>query len=99
MENLKKMIPLAMLLSFIIKMMIISPGFADMGIVISLVSLVGLLNYIDKKEDIETIKNIVNKQNETIQAAAIEIAKMKTIVEGVRLKNEFKQADIVKRAI
>lgn len=96
MEKFLKHLPLGLLLSFIVKMIVVTPSFADMGIVFALATLVGVQILLDKKEDFQTVKEIVNKQNEVIQVMAVEHAKMKNILEGVKLKSDFKN-DGIKR--
>ena len=98
MEKFKKLLAEGLLLSFVIKMLIVSPSFSDMGIVLGLAAIVGLQHYLEKSTEIQDVKTIVSKQTEVIQTMAVEMAKLKTSIEGVRLKESFKGAESTRRA-
>ena len=89
MNTAKKLLPQGLLLSFIIKMLIVTPGFADMGIVFALSGMIATQIFLEKRSEYEEVKAFANKQAEVIQVMAIEVSKVKTAMEGVKLKNEF----------
>lgn len=89
MENLKKYFAQALLLSFVIKMLAVTPSFADMGIVFALGGLIALQTYLEKSTSVQEVKEFVNKQTEVINTMAVELHKVKNDMEGVKLKNGF----------
>lgn len=89
MQKFINYLPQGLLLSFIIKMLIISTSFSDMGIVFALSAICGIQVYLEKRDEIQEIKTVVNKQNDVIQTMAVELSKIKTQMEGIKLKNEF----------
>lgn len=89
MQKFISYLPQGLLLSFIIKMLTVTPGFADMGIVFALAAICGIQIYLEKNANTQDIKTIVSKQNEVIQTMAVELSKVKTNMEGIKLKNEF----------
>jgi len=99
MQNIKKLLPQGLLLAFVLKMLLISPTLPDMGIVFALAAIVGLTASLEKKDEIDDIKVVINKQNEVIQVMSVEVAKMKQTVEGVRLKNEFVNGNGLKKVV
>ena len=100
MEKFKKLLPQGLLLAFTLKMLLITPGFSDMGIVLALAAIVGLQNFLERSIEIQDVKTIMAKQSEVISTMAVELSKLKTNVEGIRLKDSFKGAESnFKRAV
>lgn len=99
MEKIKKHIPHALLLSFIAKMLIVTTSFSDMGIVFALCGVLGLSLYLEKQKEVQDIKDHLNKVVEGFSVIAVEHAKMKSVLEGVKLKNEFVNGNGLKKVI
>lgn len=110
MEKFKKYLPQGLLLSFIIKMLAQEASFSDMGIVFALAGVVGLTVYLEKRQELQEVKEamqkkcdeqnlMINKASEIIQVIAVEHAKMKSIVEGLKLKNDYGQGNGLKKVI
>jgi len=99
MEFIKKYLPHGLVLSFVIKMLLITPSFADVGILLPLVGLLAFYAHIEKKDEFKEIKDVVSKQNDVIAVMAGEHAKMKIVMESVTLKNQFTSGGNLKKVI
>lgn len=111
MENFKKLIPYGLLLSFVIKMLAVSPTVADAAIIFALGAVLGVSAHLESNKKFESVAEavkkemedqrkllsdklqeqtiVINKQNELLQVFAVEHQKMKTTMEGIKLKNEW----------
>lgn len=98
MEQTLKPVPLVLLALFITKLLITGSNASDAGIVFALAGVLSVnelmargkkIQEVEKHndEEIEKIKQVVNKQNEVISKMAEEIAKAKSAVESVKLGN------------
>lgn len=103
MDKILNLFPKTLLAAYIIKMITLSPTVNDVGILLALASVVGIQLYLEKNstvEDVRTdcnkqlaaIKETVNKQIEVISQMSIEVARVKTDMQGVRLKAGFMEA-------
>lgn len=100
-------LPNVIFLSYLTKMIYFGPTIYDSVVVFALSALVGLQMYNEKKQNIqqireecnkniEEIKIVVNKQNETILAQAVEFGKLRNDFQGIRLKNDFSKVEEMK---
>lgn len=111
MENFKKLLPQVLLLSFVIKMLAVTPGYADAAIIFGLGAVFAVSKYLEHSKQVEDVvssftneiteqrkllttkleeqASVINKQNEVLQVFAVEHSKMKTTMEGIKLKNEW----------
>jgi hypothetical protein len=94
-----KYLPQALLLSFIIKMLLVTTSFSDMGIVFALSGVLALTLHIEKQKEVQDIKDQLNKVIEGFGVIAVEHSKMKSVLEGVKLKNEFVNGNGLKKVI
>lgn len=99
-----KSLPKGMFFAYLVKMLIITPSFSDMGILIALASVVGVEIFLEKQKSIDEVKDacakqvqdiqiVVNKQNDVIAQFAVEFSKMKNDVSGLRIKQDFQKID------
>ena len=104
METLKYLIPRAIFLSYLVKIIVVGPSVNDVGVIFALSVVSGLAIYTEKKQSIqdtkeefnkqlEEIKTVINKQSEVINLQAIEYAKLKNNIEGLKLKNDFRSIE------
>lgn len=104
MESIVKLIPKAIFLSYIAKMIILSPTQNDVGIILALSGVAALHMYIEKSKSIKDvsdacmkelaiIKEVVNKQSECINLQAVEYSKVKNEVAGLKMKSDFRSID------
>lgn len=91
MEQAIKHIPLAMLLSFIGKMLFTDVSLAQMGVVFALTSLVALQNYLEKQSTLQDIKLTVAKQNEVIEKLAKEMVELRTGLGAYKMQQSMKR--------
>ncbi len=101
MENIRKYSPLGLVIALVIKSLIVGMNFAEMGVVVSIVSFLGLIEYLDKNKKFQEVKesalksqeetkSIVNKQNDVIAKMADEVTRLRSDMSGLKLKNDFK---------
>lgn len=104
MEKLNNLLPKGLLLSYLVKMLIITASFSDMGITIALSGIVALQIYLEKNKKIQEIKEetfkkideqngVIAKQNQLLEQFAIEFTKTKNEIAGVKLRSDFKAAE------
>lgn len=104
MEKFSHLLPKGLLLSYLVKMLIITASFSDMGITFALCSIVGLQTYLEKSKTIKEVEETVYKrvdeqnltiakQNQLLEQFAIEFTKQKNEMAGIKLRSDFKSAE------
>lgn len=87
MEKIIKHVPIAMLLSYVVKMLFVSASPAEMGIVFALTALVAIEKFTDHKE----IKVTIAKQNEVIEKMAKEVVELRTSIGSFKMQQGMKR--------
>lgn len=91
-----KLVPLALLCSYTLKLLFLGTSLSEMGAIFALVSLCGAYEFLDKSKRVEEIQTEVKKQieevratvafqNDVIQKMALQIDEAKTGVTAMRL--------------
>lgn len=102
MEKFKDLLPKGLLVAFLVKMLLNTTSYSDMGIVFCLAGTVALQVYLEKSKSIQDLQeavfkksqeqnDVINKQNDVIAQFAVEFSKMKNEVAGVKLRSDFQQ--------
>lgn len=103
MDKILNLFPKTLLAAYVVKMIALSPSLTDVGIVVAVSVVVAIQLSLEKKNTIEDvridcnkkleeIKQVVNKQIEVISQMSVEVAKVKTDMQGVKLKSGFLEA-------
>lgn len=94
MKEFNKYSSIGLLVAFIGKLLIFGTSIPEMGVVLGLISLIGVKEYLEKNLEIQEIKKIIEKQNIVIEKMAQEIMFCKDNISGLKmqsgLKNTFK---------
>ena len=110
MEKFENLLPKGLLLSYLIKMLAITPSYSDMGIMVALCGIFALQAYLEKSKNIKEIQETVykkideqnltiSKQNQLLEQFAIEFTKVKNDVSGVKLRSDFQHSGLTKPKI
>lgn len=100
MEKLFGLLPKVIFLSYLIKMIAVTPSLADVGIIAALSCIAALQIYIEKKSTIQQVAEncnkqiaelqvVINRQSEVINLQAVEFSKLKNDMAGIKIKNDF----------
>ncbi len=102
MESFNNLFPKGLLMTFLVKMLIVTTSYSDMGIILGLTGIVALQIYLEKQKSIKDIQEsvfkkvdeqniVITKQNQLLEQFAIEFTKVKNDVSGVKLRSDFQQ--------
>ena len=113
MDNFERLLPKGLILSYLVKMLIVSASIADVGILMTLAGIMGSQMYLEKNKKVQQIEKSLNQRYEevvqanlkanedtkrvcektvtVVQEAALEIAKLKNDMSGIKLKEGFKR--------
>lgn len=92
MEKIKEWIPKGFLFAYLVKMLVVSAGYADIGIIFCVSAYAGLQMYLEKHIALQQMGEVVKKQNQTIEAMALAFDKLRNDMSGIKLRNDFQQA-------
>ena len=96
-QKFADMLPLGLLSLLTMKILFIGATLPEMGMYLGVSSIVGVSIYMSKNKRIEDLTAVLNEQNKVIHTMATELAKVKNMVEGIKVKDGFNASPLIKR--